>query len=602
MRIKKITALMALLLIIASLFCGCRYSPTLEQIINERHKTEINYNNLLKPVSNQPDNDILSDVMPDLTTDESSKRYEDTVTDLALAGDKKNNALAGNTKFDEDSELNEKAENTPGGEQTMTDNSSPNDGKSGDTSDNAADTSVNQDEIRENAEGEGGTGESGTFVEASSNVDTAKQVVDAYGNLVEIPENVSCVSAVGDLAVMVMMLGGVDCLAATSHDLVANDFTCEVFAGLADVPVCWRGNGSAGISKENFAKLLKLRPDVCLEVSGSATFSEDQVQSLIDEGIVYLVLPAITDKDSLEKTMTTIGLVLGDKSADNGINAPALAAEYNDWSEKLFTETSDALDKTKGTAQSTEETTSSTTTSTGTASEDDNSQTYTMFIDAWDKNAYYKIANEKYVTMSGYGVAIVRNISTDSCKAVSNFLSYAGVSNATAAADAVRPRRLYFIPLVSYSRNITVNGNDADELSKIRMMDVGGGLGTSTFPALVVSSKEVAQQLQNSKLWYNYGRVYSRDGNFYADGFLDENGIIISTQVSGAYQVYVNPRGASSWTNGSCESVLESVWAAGMFHGIYTEQEIKYFISEFYLLFYNYRLSETQLDDILAGA
>ena len=59
-------------------------------------------------------------------------------------------------------------------------------------------------------------------------------------------------------------------------------------------------------------------------------------------------------------------------------------------------------------------------------------------------------------------------------------------------------------------------------------------------------------------------------GNETDIGF-ESNGTLIRSFSKGDYDIYVNPEGVCSWSKGSIESVLESVWAAWKFSGEYSE-------------------------------
>ena len=73
------------------------------------------------------------------------------------------------------------------------------------------------------------------------------------------------------------------------------------------------------------------------------------------------------------------------------------------------------------------------------------------------------------------------------------------------------------------------------------------------------------------------------------------------TQISGEYEIVVNPRGLSSWSGGSAESILESVWAAWRFFGALSEDQVRGYISDFYSRFYGYSLNDAEIDRILEG-
>ena len=55
-------------------------------------------------------------------------------------------------------------------------------------------------------------------------------MVDAYGNTVELPADVDQVAAVGQLALMVLILGGADRLAATDGELARGGYDAAILA------------------------------------------------------------------------------------------------------------------------------------------------------------------------------------------------------------------------------------------------------------------------------------------------------------------------------------------------------------------------------------
>ena len=67
-------------------------------------------------------------------------------------------------------------------------------------------------------------------------------MVDAYGNTVELPADVDRVAAVGQLALMVLILGGADRLAATDGELARGGYDAAILAG------AWTANSSASSS------------------------------------------------------------------------------------------------------------------------------------------------------------------------------------------------------------------------------------------------------------------------------------------------------------------------------------------------------------------
>ena len=351
----------------------------------------------------------------------------------------------------------------------------------------------------------------------------------------------------------------------------------------------WSGSGGSAISDDNFARLLELKPDVVIETSASKSITEQQAQQLTEAEISYLVIPEPSSLGNVEVAVKTLGEVLGDKSGDGGSNAPVMADKYVSWVESAVNAASAA---------------SGSRPSTGDDEETFSNDFYTLYIDGWDDSAYYRLYSEQYTTLEGYGCAVVKNGATTSCKTISSYLSYAGVTN-TGSLYGITSKSLYFTPLISAYRTMDITGSMADGMvtagQKLLEQD-NASLGTANFPILLAADRHTANAILSSELWAVYPHINSGDGSFNSDGFLDEDGNLVRTQISGEYEIVVNPCGlACSWISGSCESVLESVWAAWRFYGGLTESEVRDYISDFYSTFYSYELSSNEIDQILEG-
>ncbi len=105
-----------------------------------------------------------------------------------------------------------------------------------------------------------------------------------------------------------------------------------------------------------------------------------------------------------------------------------------------------------------------------------------------------------------------------------------------------------------------------------------------------MASREIKEALQNCTVWQR-------------GTWIDSHNDILKVQstIVGEYEIYVNPYGVGCWADGSAESVLESVWAAQIFHGAYTQEELEQTVREFYSSFYRYDLSAAELAAILSG-
>jgi ABC-type Fe3+-hydroxamate transport system substrate-binding protein len=543
--------------------CACRYSSVLEQIIYDMLRSqEIDQDADFHPEENDPENQDTSDDLKDLVTDDTADRATEETPELSQ------------TVSDQPGEVVET-------ELTA-------DGDSGLSAAQGTESVTGTDETGSADQTDTGLTETDDY-EGNSAAQTWKQVVDAYGNAVNIPENVDQVAAAGELAVMVLMLGGADRLAATSSSLTGGGLAQTIFSGLSDTASLWSGDGQVSMSADSFQTLLELAPDVVLETSGSSTLTDSQVQQLEEQGTAYLVLPQPTSPENIATIMTTLGTVLGDRSGQGGTNAPQRAQEYIAWVSQVSTTVSQATASYAGyTDDDTGESVSG---------------TYTLYVDGWDDGAYYRLYNEQYVTLSGYGCAVVNSGATVSCKTLSSYLGLAHVVN-TAAQYGISPKSLYFTPLVSAYRTMEVTGSQASGMvsaGQKLLEQSDGSLGTSNFSILLAADRHTAQAIAQSELWQVYPHINSGDGSFNSDGFLDEEGNLVRTQISGAYEIVVNPRGLSSWTSGSAESILESVWAAWRFFGAISETDMRGYISDFYAQFYGYSLSGAELDQILEG-
>jgi ABC-type Fe3+-hydroxamate transport system substrate-binding protein len=601
MRTRRLAALClcAALLVPCS---GCRYSSVLEQMLYDMQRgQEIDEDADFHPEENDENNTETSDDLKDLQTDDEAQRQADETPELPQSdpdAEPASETASVETQYAPDGQETLEAavgEIVPAETETATmtealpaaadaEQTAP---ETPETVIEAAPEATTGGEAAETGN-LGGAEAEGTSYDPNAAAQTWKQVVDAYGKTVDIPENVDKVTAVGELAVMVMMLDGADRLAAVNTGL-SDDWTAAVFPALAEVPALWQGSGASPLSAENFAALLELQPDVVLEISGSTTVTDDQAAVLAEAGIAYLVVPAPTSMDNVRTVLTTLGTVLGDRSAEGGANAPQRAADYVAWAQAL------ADDIAKATADHAAYTDVDTGESV--------SGTYTLYVDGWDDEAVYRLYNETYVTLSGTGCAVIQNGATAACKTLSSYLQVAHVVN-TASQYGITPKALYFTPLISAYRTMEVTGPAADGMvtpGQKLLEQSDGSLGTSNFSILLAADHHTAQAIAESELWAVYPHINSGDGSFNSDGFLDEEGNLVRTQISGQYEIVVNPSGLSSWIGGSAESILESAWAAWRFYDAISETQLRNYIEEFYSRFYGYTLSQAEIDHILEG-
>lgn len=567
MRKKFIGVIICLL---ASCLVSCRPSPTLEQIIYIQQAQEVDLEDETKVIDNQPEtSEQTEDLSPKEEVDESqTQRGQER--DAPVLGEQESEKITSDVEYDEDSfldiETEQKKDSTP----------TPDVGEAG--------SSI---VVGDNTAG-------------LTNDPNAKHIVDAYGRTIELPEDVDKVAACGEGATLVQMLGGNKRLVASSQSFSDNPLVSEVFRGadISRVQTLWTGSGTSRISEDRFQALLASRPQVCFEFSGLETFSQEQVDTLHEKGIAYIVLPNLNTADNINLSVQIVGDVLGDKSKEGGTNAPALAQEYirfcktviNDVGRRVPRFAHNQVDYNNDKYKNGVKFLSGTY----------DVGKYSLFISEWDEGVHYKMYNENRITMEGRGVALAR--SGYSTSPLSYYMSLAGVVNTPAIYQDFNVENRWFVsPLAPTTRLLAYTGGVGTVQATNELLTKVGEirLGSKDFPAIIVADHDVKEKIETNQMWKNYGKVTSRSGITSDYGFLDEDGNIVKTTIVGNYDIYVNPSGVAGWVDGSVESILEPVWIARKFHNAYTEDEVREIVKEFYKKFYRYDLSEGQINRIL---
>lgn len=607
-KIKRMTALVLCLVLCLSL-CGCRYSDVLEQIIYDLHQNqEINPEQDFFPADNDAENEDTSDDLSPLR-EEEAERTRDQVDSLST-GREDNSNVGAQLDYAENSTNDQTARQDS---VMVPDTSEEREGESGSAGiapeepedEEPTDSGSTTDSADENDGGQksSGTGNQGYDYGGDSQKDTNKQTVDPYGDEVELPDSAASIAAVGSVAIMVMMLGGEEALCATNSDLAANSLVTTVFPSVASVPALWSGSGTQALSDSAFKQLLELHPDLVVETTGDTTFTDDQVAQLQKSGIAYQVLPRATTLANVQTIMTTLAGIMEEYYE----GAEKIAREYVTWTDSIYSSVSS---KTSLLLDSlTEENDDQMMMDDG---DNDTASYYTLYIDGWDDSAYYKLSNDNYVVLEGYGCAYFGAYGNNTCKAVSAFLDYAGVYNT--AQQYVEKTYQYITPLVSQGYGSwTITGSAATSVCLKRLLEYGTGLGNDRFTVLITADNAAKEAIEASRdattttvngfsgIWSVYPRINNAAGQFNSDGFLDPKGNLVATQVSGDYEVVANPYGLTSWASGGPESILESVWAAWRITGALTESEVRAAVKEFYEKFYSFTLSDAQINKILEG-
>ena len=401
---------------------------------------------------------------------------------------------------------------------------------------------------------------------------SGKQIVDGSGRTVDLPEQAQSVAAVGWAAQTVSMLSGGERLTAADSEFLSDARSYSGF-DLSDTQQAWGGSGGQPMSEDSFAQLLAGKPDVCFEISGQYSFSEDQVRRLTEAGIPYVVLPSLTSMDNLKQAVDIIAYVLADPAnADDPITR--MAAAYSSW-----------LDSTLYQVDS------------RTGSQDLSS----LYISDWDYNASYTLNYTKGVfDIQGSGMAVAW--SPLKTQMISSCMEAANMENESTRVRSIHrdseglyvsPMFHQFDPSVSGSKGVYYSGSGeygaAFDLFVSRMIDntVYYQLGSYQFPAIVVANDSIKNEIENNWFW----QYHETDNN----GYINVGGESFYCGVVGTYNIYVNPHGMCDWAQGSLESPLESVWLAYKFGGAYSLSEVKQITADFYRQFFNISLSDSQL-------
>lgn len=418
--------------------------------------------------------------------------------------------------------------------------------------------------------GDGAAGDS-----AAENISRYKTVIDATGAAVELPMNVESLTATGTAAQMAEMLGGPGKLVAADSALLKSTLAKTVFSDAGSVESWWNGNGT--ISEENFEKLLAEKPDVCVQTSGQATFTADQVVRLDAAGIPLVILPALDSVDDLKNGVILMGQMMDDTGSGTG--ALAVAKEYCSWVDSVVSEVNE---KTGGIEMS------------------------AIYIAGWDDSATYTLANTKgVIPASGAGLAYA--YSPKKSELITSFMKAANVINeSTRYTDHFNDSEYAYVTPMFHQLGAAVNGSRATYYSGAGYYDEAFDpfltaettgyegftyqLGSAFYPSVIVNDTTTLAKIQSSLFW----QYRETDET----GLADINGQSFQNSIAGLYNMAVNPRGLGNWAEGSLDSPLEAYWAAYVISMSYTLSDVKAETSRFYEKFFGVKLSPAALTNI----
>lgn len=349
-KVKRWLSLSAIALSMTVTVTGCRPSPILEDILYTADASELDPD--YQAVDNVEDEQDRGD-RDDKKDDEAKRSHTDEKEDAGKSdpeggtdSDAKEVTLAGETESegtaDESSGEGAGEGDGRGSSGQGSDDSGDTSGTGSEGSDDGSDTTDTDEEDPDEKTDD--TGE-GNNVSVPSKADVPKKVVtDGDGIEQVIPEDVYTVTAVGPAASMIEMLGGAGRLLGSSESFTENSLAKTLFSDIGDIYTWWEDTGENAISDEDFNELLQESPDVCFEISGQNTFTEEQVARLKELEIGYLVLPELSTTDDLKDAVTIVANALATNES-TGKNAKTIASNYKDWIDSISSELEDTKDK-----------------------------------------------------------------------------------------------------------------------------------------------------------------------------------------------------------------------------------------------------------------
>ncbi len=557
-KVLKTILLFTVIVLLALPLTACRESLVITKIIYDQKMKEKDEEKQV--VRNDTDSEKEDEELPDLRHSETD-RTEKQKRIANARGTQPNTGQAPRTVHDPASSNKTKADekgNQQGNQSDKNKKSNPKTGKNGKSKSKPS-------------EGDGGQGEK-------------RQIYDDSGKPIDLPEKVNAVVAPGSAGIIVQMLGGHNILAGTSAGLLGDPlfqsvFGDEILPAPEGTQAYWSGAGNTPMSTGDFSNLIANKPDVCVSCGGAASFSSGQIASLNKNGIAYVTLPALDSAEHIEKAVSIVGNMIGDRRKEpGGVNAKALARDYASYCSNLMRDVSGAAGSPDG--------------------------RYTLYVAGWDPAATFTIPDYG-ITESGMAWT-----SPPSARPVGEFLRTGGVTDNAETYSMPNTGAYAIIPVnINTEDNVQVTNG----LSMLRktdnnsfVMNSSYYLGQARFKNVIADSgytKSCIEYSQNSNgIWKNFGRVTADvGGTSVTDYGMLIGDHIVRTNIRGNYHVLVNPYGVGSWAEGSPESVLECKWAAWKITGAYSESDVRDEIRNFYSTFYRHDLSDDQITAILNG-
>lgn len=610
---------------------GCLPSDAITQKIYDNKDDSLEEDDAQKVLYNDIKAKKTVDTLPKLQNTKSKKKNE-TDQDLPRYGGDTSNALVAQPTYKNEAQNRGKVSTkTEKSEKTDEERNSGDADKS--STGEGARSAAGRGTKKNADSGENGsaTGRHKTKNGSGKNAGNEVKVYEDYGDAPEIPKGITKVTAVGQAAVIVSMLGATakkTPLVGADAELLSDSRAKAALSkkSISKAKTLWKKDGA---SKDLLSvdRLVKADPDLCFVFEGDDTFTAKQQKELLENKIIVYVLPALTSARKIEYAVQLVAKIL-DKGGNE--QAQTVCDAYAKWHDDLVKELEDANGGITGGFNY----------DTGKRVSTNADALYTLYLSDWDATARYNDENGGFLqSSSGAGVCELSYKDSPLC----HYLSVGGVVN-NAATGTWRSATLSGQTAVAWQFSQTTCPSafkywsrldrskvsyapaTGDGLDRALMWNTGDrvGLGTDEFPGVIVKTKRIAGYLEkdaaNSTGIYHPYPVSRTSGRTSVSGvgYTNGNSLVsscIGTSESGSssvfydesgkangktYGIHVNPRGMTgSWTDGSVESVLESAWAYRTFRKPDYDLESK--VKGFYRTFFDHDLTDGEYDSIVAG-
>ena len=562
--------------------CGCVFSDTITEKVYDSDEQSLVDATVEPVLVNTVDAKETSDEMPSLDYNPKSDSKDDTKVTLPVYSDDASKAASElpaprpryNKKAGKEGEVSVKAKKTP---ETKTEQA---------TKQEAETQSDIGSEEKESDDGEKSSKKAGkkkgsNKKKSSEKKGTGKRSSGGTGSVYDndpdseepvIPENIDEVAAVGNNAVIVAMVSGT----ADSSALVACDKDTQKKAarvlekrGIGKAKALWGGDGSSAgsLTDANFKKLTDdVVPDLIFVTEGVETLTDSQKKKLAKKNIDVYTLPALTSAKRIKFAVETVGKILeqgGVKDVKKNYK------QYLDFHDELV----EKYEKTNGGI-------------TGdydfykeAEAKDSAADTIvTLYIDAWDSKARYNDKSDVMSTPSGIAVASLGYKSAP----VSYYLSMGGAFN-NAASKIMRNQdtdergvvwqfaqnELSYsfkwwsgLDEATYDLCAHISGGvfKSDLLWYTAPGATGFGLGTKSFPGVIVKSGKIASSMDSSSSktgspYFPYpliapatsgktiGYFVGESDEDYVEACIGSDGTGKQAMDGEMYGIYTNPKG-----------------------------------------------------------